>query len=94
MNDETADYTATDSHALDANAVAGLLIEVFGTEMTAAMSQCAHCGNQGQVGSLRAYIGLGVVLRCSICHQVVMRIATTADGRHRVDIRGAAYLQL
>lgn len=94
MNDESPDYPAIDPHALDANAVAGLLQEIFGSEMTLVLSQCAHCGNQAEMGTLRAYIGLGVVLRCSICHEMVIRIATMPDGRHRVDVRGAAYLSL
>src|SRR5690349_2817687 len=31
---------------LDANATAGLLYEIFGTEMTASPTECANCGNQ------------------------------------------------
>ena len=30
--------------ALDGNAIAGLLQEVFGTEMTTALGMCATCG--------------------------------------------------
>ncbi len=41
---------------LDANAVAGLLQEIFGTEMTTVPSECAGCGNQAEVGSLLAYV--------------------------------------
>ena len=33
---------------LDGNAVAGLLEEVFGCEMTACPCQCAHCGRSGR----------------------------------------------
>jgi hypothetical protein len=94
MNDETPDYPAVDPYALDANAVAGLLQEIFGSEMTLVASQCAHCGNQAEMGTLRAYIGRRVVHRCSISHEVVIRIVTMPDGRHRVDVRGAAYVQL
>ena len=81
-----------DPFTLDANAVAGMLQEIFGSEMTAVASQCAHCGNHAELGTLRAYVGPGVVLRCSICGQVVIRIATLPDGSHRVDLRGAALL--
>ena len=81
-----------DPHMLDANAFAGLLQEIFGTEMTIVDSRCAHCGNHAEMGTLRAYVGLGVVFRCSVCSQVVMRIATTPDGRHLIDMRGAAYI--
>lgn len=85
-----------DDSALDANAVAGMLNEIFGTEMTAVASRCAHCGNRAQIGSLRAYglNGPGVVLRCSTCTQIVMRVMRRADGTFLVDARGAAYLRL
>jgi len=80
---------------LDANAVGGLLIEIFGTDMTAALSQCAHCGNRSEVATLRAYVHApGTVLRCGVCAQVVMRIMRTADGRYLVDARGAAYFRV
>ena len=64
-----ADQTEFDpeSLTLDANAVAGMLQAIFGSDMTAAWSECAHCGNQAMVGTMRAYLGAAVVLRCSIC---------------------------
>jgi hypothetical protein len=85
---------ADDVLTLDANAVAGMLHQIFGTDMTAAMSECAHCGNRAMVGSLRAYMGPAVVLRCSICSQVVARLAVMPDGRHRIEMRGIAYVQM
>ena len=79
---------------LDANAVAGLLQEVFGTEMTAALTECAHCGQRAEIGTLLAYChGPGVVLRCSGCDQIVLRIVQTPEF-HYVDARGAVYLRL
>jgi hypothetical protein len=83
-----------DDLTLDANAFAGLLEEIFGRDMTAVTSECANCANRAPLGSLRAYVGLGVVLRCSVCGQVVARIAPMAGGGHRVDMRGAAYVEL
>jgi len=95
LHNEPADYPAVDALTLDANAVAGMLIDVFGTDMTATMSRCAHCGNRGQVGSMRAYTHApGVVLRCSICTEVVLRIMRRADGTYLVDARGAAYIRM
>jgi hypothetical protein len=45
------------------------------------------------VGSLRAWVhGPGVVLRCVICSQVVVRWVRLPDGP-RLDLRGAAYLE-
>jgi len=93
MASDTSDFDP-DALTLDANAVAGMLQAIFGTDMTAAASQCAHCGNQAMVGSLRAYIGPAVVLRCSICTQVVARIAAMPDGSHRIEMRGAAFLRM
>jgi len=79
---------------LDANAVAGELTELFGVDLTALVHRCAHCGNRGAVGTLRAWTrGPGVVLRCSICSEVVVRWMRT-DAGARVDLRGAAYLQM
>ncbi len=79
---------------LDGNAVAGLLMEVFGAEMTAMPTECSHCGNHAEVGSTRAYTqGPGVTLRCSICGGVMARIVQTPDATY-VDLRGTAWLRM
>lgn len=79
---------------LDANAVAGEMEELFGLEMTAVAHRCAHCGNQGPVGTLLAFThGPGTVLRCSICREVVIRWTRGPTGA-RLDLRGAAVLHL
>ncbi len=78
---------------LDANAVAGLLQEVFALEVTAAPAECAHCGNVAEVGGLRAFVRApGAVLRCGICGEVVLRIVET-QREILVDARGAARLR-
>ncbi len=79
---------------LDANATAGLLQEVFGVEMTAAPTECANCGNEGELGSLLAFTqGPGIVLRCPACENVVLRITQTPKAIY-LDARGAVYLRL
>ncbi len=79
---------------LDANAVAGVLQEIFGVEMTAAPTECASCGNQGEVGTLLAFTqGPGIVLRCPACENVVLRIVQAPDATY-LDARGAVYLRL
>ncbi|RPJ28863.1 MAG: hypothetical protein EHM33_03065 [Chloroflexi bacterium] len=79
---------------LDANATAGVLYEIFGVEMTASPTECAHCGNEGEVGALLAFVqGPGIVLRCSTCENVVLRIVQTPAATY-LDARGAVYLQL
>ena len=79
---------------LDANAVAGDLAELFGFEMTAAVHRCVHCGNVGPMGTLLAWTrGPGIILRCCICRDVVVRIVRTPS-RTLIDVSGAAYLEL
>lgn len=79
---------------LDANATAGLLYEIFGVEMTASSTECANCGNEGEIGELLAFTrGPGIILRCSTCENVVLRIVQT-PGEIILDARGAVYLRL
>jgi len=79
---------------LDANAVSGDLMELFGSEMTAAVHRCAHCGNVGAMGTLLAWTqGPGITLRCCICREVVVRIVRTPS-RTLIDVSGAAYLEV
>lgn len=79
---------------LDANAAAGVLYEIFGVEMTASPTECAHCGNEGEIGALLAFTrGPGIVLRCSTCENVVLRVVRTPEGVY-LDARGAVYLKL
>lgn len=79
---------------LDGNAVAGLLEEVFGGDMTAQESQCANCGHVGDGGTLLAFVGgPGIVLRCSVCKEVVVRIVRTGTTTY-VDARGAAFMRM
>ena len=95
MTTETSDYPGADTLTLDANAAAGMLMEIFGTEMTDAGHCCTYCGNRGQIGTLRAYMrGPGLVLRCSVCTQVVLRVMRREDGSYLVDARGAAYIRM
>ncbi len=62
---------------LDANATAGLLYEIFGPEMTAANRMCL-LRQRREIGALLAFThGPGIVLRCSACENVVLRIVQT-----------------
>ena len=62
-----------DDAYLDGNAMGGLLIEVFGQEMTEALGCCAHCGDENQVGALIVYRGgPGEVVRCPSCATVLI----------------------
>ena len=79
---------------LDGNAVAGMMQEIFGEEMTANPSKCATCGNVGMLGSLMAYTQApGIVLRCPICGEVVLRMVVTPREIY-LDARGAVYFRM
>src|SRR5260370_29348388 len=89
VTDATANEDMSASLLLDGNAVAGLLSELFGREMTIARSVCDHCGDGRDVGSLHAYTyGPGVVLRCPTCANVVLRLVRT-ETHHSPDARRA-----
>jgi len=65
-----------DALMLDGNAVAGLLNEIFGTEMTTATGTCAFCGASMPVGAVHVFRSAGVVLRCPVCGNVLAKIVT------------------
>jgi Family of unknown function (DUF6510) len=78
---------------LDANAVAGTLEQIFGRDVTASLIVCNECGNTAALGTLKAFTHApGVVLRCSICEQVVLRFATTPQGVS-LDLRGLSCIR-
>lgn len=78
---------------LDGNAIAGLLGDVFGVEMTTATGTCASCGASGEVARLLVYMrGPGTVARCPVCASVLMALVTIRE-RTCVDLRGLAALK-
>ena len=81
-----------DDYALDGNAIGGLLIEVFGTEMTTATGTCGSCGAVRQVAELAVYRpALGTVVRCRSCDAVLMIFVHIHDVTC-VDLQGLASL--
>ena len=83
---------ALEAGVVDGNAIGGLLIEVFGTEMTTAVGTCARCGAVGQVAELAVYRpGLGTVARCRSCDNVLM-VFVEVRGVTCVDLMGLAQL--
>jgi uncharacterized Zn finger protein len=78
--------------AVDGNAIGGLLIDVFGTEMTAASSTCATCGARRPVAELVVYRRApGTVVRCRTCGSVLM-VMVGRTGVTSVDLSGLASL--
>jgi Family of unknown function (DUF6510) len=68
-----------DAMWLDGNAIAGMLSDAMGGEMTSAPRVCSGCGAEREVGAMRLYRGAGLVLRCPECDQVAMQVATLPD---------------
>ena len=79
--------------ALDGNAIAGLLREVFGAEMTTARGTCAHCGAAGLVAELVVYVQApGAVARCRSCESMLL-VIVDVRGVKCVDLQGIAVLE-
>ncbi len=63
---------------VDGNAAAGILAQMFSTDITDAMGTCRLCGHRAAIGQVRAYVDApGVVLRCSECDHILMRWTVT-----------------
>jgi hypothetical protein len=79
--------------ALDGNAIGGLLLEVFSTEMTTATGTCASCGATGPVAETVVYLDApGAVVRCRVCTAVLM-IIMRRQGMNCVGMPGLAALR-
>ena len=66
--------------ALDGNAIAGLLFEYFGVEMTTARGSCTHCGATSQIAELHVYVRApGTVVRCPHCGDVMIVLVETRN---------------
>jgi hypothetical protein len=78
--------------ALDGNAIGGLLIDVFGAEMTAAGTICGTCGATRPAAELVVFRQApGTVVRCRTCGSVLM-VFVTAYGVTCIDLAGLASL--
>ena len=76
--------------ALDGNAIAGLLHDVFGAEMTTAAGVCTHCGARSLVAECVVYVGgPGAVVRCRTCSGLLV-VVVDVRGTRCVDLGGLA----
>jgi hypothetical protein len=84
----------TEDLRLDGNAIGGLLLELFGMELTAATGVCGSCGTHDKVARLDVYVHApGVVGRCCHCEAVMIRIVRSPD-RTWLDLSGMGSLEL
>jgi hypothetical protein len=75
---------------LDGNAIGGLLLEIFGAEMTSAEATCAACGAVRALAETTVYLrGPGTVVRCRSCTSVLM-VISRIRGVNCVDLSGLA----
>lgn len=78
--------------ALDGNALAGALREVFETEMTTVTGVCRSCRSPSLIAELRVYIRApGAVARCPHCGSVVLVVVETG-GPARAHLDGVDLL--
>ena len=85
---------STEERRLDGNAIGGLMLELFGVELTVATSVCGSCGATEQVARLEVYVDApGVVVRCCHCEGLMMRIVR-GPGRAWIDLSGTGSLEI
>jgi Family of unknown function (DUF6510) len=83
---------ATEPDVLDGNAIGGLLLDVFGAEMTTATGRCGACGTASLVAEQAVYLRApGTVVRCPTCTAILM-VFVRVRGRTCVDLTGLAEL--
>jgi len=84
----------TGMSALDGNAAAGPLLDLFAIDLTSASGRCDHCGRVGVLADAVLYDRApGLVLRCRGCDGVLLRIVDSGD-RVWFDLRGLSYLEM
>jgi hypothetical protein len=83
-----------EERVLDGNAAGGLLLELFGVDLTAAPCMCGGCGAREEVARLDVYVDCpGVVIRCRHCRNVMITIVRGPQ-RTWIDLRGTSMMEL
>lgn len=83
----------SDDRYLDGNAAGGLLLDIFGRDMTAELGCCGHCGVVSPVAAVYVYRDApGVVMRCPVCSTVLM-VITELESSYRVTFEGLRWIQ-
>lgn len=78
---------------LDGNAAGGMLLEIFGRDMTIARGACAHCDREAELGDALAELDpAGVILLCRGCGRTLLT-CLQLDGRYTVDFGALARLE-
>ena len=84
----------TEEMVLDGNALGGMMLELFGREMTMVVSTCRSCGATGPLASVDVYMKApGVVVRCRTCQSVLMKIVRSSE-RVWLDVDGMRMMEM
>ena len=84
----------TEDMKLDGNVLGGMMLELFGVEMTTATSTCRTCGATEQLACVDVYVQApGTVVRCRHCQSVLMTIVR-GPGRTWLDFGGVRVIEL
>jgi Family of unknown function (DUF6510) len=78
---------------LDGNALGGMMLELFGSDMTEVDTMCGNCGAHEEMARVDVYRGAGFVVRCRHCENILMRIVQ-GGGHTWIDLSGTASLRL
>ncbi|WP_460626361.1 DUF6510 family protein [Intrasporangium mesophilum] len=85
---------AGDDVVMDGNVLAGVLGEVFGVDVTAAIVTCVDCSREQAVAELVVYeAGMGATARCRGCGAVVLRAAQIRS-EVVLDLRGSRVVRI
>ncbi len=80
---------------LDGNALAGVLADALGADLTAREARCLHCGTVDVLARALVYVSaMGLVARCASCEGVLATTVHTDDGRRWFGMPGVAALEM
>ena len=84
----------TDDQYVDGNAALLEFADVFGTDLSAAVTTCGTCASATVFAELRVYNrGPGLTIRCPHCESVVARLTRTQEHAY-IDLSGSSSMRL
>jgi hypothetical protein len=79
---------------VDGNALAGVLADALGIDVTTMRMTCANCGTVTVVAeTMVTFDGPGPVAHCPTCAAILLRVVG-ADGEVSIDVRGIRSLAM
>ncbi len=90
----TGTPTHPDEAALDGNALAGLLLDALGVDLSAARGRCAGCHTIDHIaGAVVTMTAMGAVARCRGCDHVLVTVVHSGD-RSWVGLSGLSAVEV